>query len=150
MAVVNEQLNKMIAPAVAALGYELLGCEYIPQGRRSILRVYIDAPQGITLSDCESASRQISAVLDVEDAVIGQYHLEVSSPGIERPLFTLAHYQRFMGAKIQVRLRTPLENARRHITGILQKIIDDKIYLVVDDQEYVIAFNNIQKGYIKK
>src|SRR5437870_3087505 len=114
-----ERLNQIIAPAVAALGYELVGCELAQDSGRQILRVYVDGENGITLDGCAAVSRQISAVLDVEDPIKGRFLLEVSSPGLERPLFSLAHYQRFIGHKAKLRLRQPQEDGRRNFTGII-------------------------------
>ena len=115
-------LRKLIEPAIAALGYELVGTEYLPQGKHSLLRVYIDCPDGIKVEDCERVSHQVSGLLDVEDSIQGQYTLEVSSPGLDRPLFTIEHFDRFVGQQIKVRLKLPLigqENGQRNFTGKL-------------------------------
>src|SRR6185312_2141027 len=114
-------LQELLAPTTAALGYELLGCVYVPQGRQAILRVYIDSPEGITVDDCERVSRQLGAVLDVEDPIRGYYALEVSSPGMDRPLFTLAHFQRFIGAKVNIRLHMPV-GERKHFKGVIAAV----------------------------
>ena len=103
-------LQNILAPSIEALGYELWGFVYVPQSRYSVLRVYIDSDKGITVSDCERVSRQLSAVLDVEDPLPGAYSLEVSSPGLDRPLFTLAHFERYLGAGVNVRVHVPVES----------------------------------------
>ena len=89
----RRDLHELLEPAAKAVGYELLGCEFISQRKHSILRIYIDGPDGIGVDDCELASKQMSALLDVEDPIKGEYHLEVSSPGLERPLFTALQYR---------------------------------------------------------
>ena len=140
-------LNHLIEPAVSALGYELVGCELSGglKGRK-LLRVYVDGPNGVTLDACASISRQIGAVLEVEDPIRGAYYLEVSSPGLERPLFTLAHYQRFIGRRIKVRLRMA-EEARRNFAGVLTAVEGEELTLTLDDGEQIrLAFCDIEKG----
>ncbi len=138
-------LQNLLEPTVTALGYELLGCVYIPQGRQGLLRVYIDNEQGIKVEDCEKVSRQISAVLDVEDPIMSAYALEVSSPGLNRPLFKLAHYQKFIGASVNIRLHVPLEK-RRQFRGILQAVEVDKVIIKVDEQLFSLPFAGIARA----
>jgi len=94
-----EALQAMLAPAVAAVGFELWGVEFFQQGRHSVLRLFIDGPEGVGVDDCARVSHQASGVLDVEDPIAGEYTLEVSSPGWDRPLFTLAHYARLRAVR---------------------------------------------------
>jgi ribosome maturation factor RimP len=143
-----KELTQMLEPALITLGYELVGCELFHQGRHSLLRVYIDSPQGITIDDCERASRQISVLLDVEDPMVGAYNLEVSSPGSERPLFTEAHYQRFIGSRVHIRLRRPQEG-RRNFAGILQKVESGKVTVEVDEVGFVFAILEIEKANLE-
>lgn len=138
-------LQTLLEPAVTALGYELLGCVYVPQGRRGLLRIYIDSEKGIQLADCEKVSRQVSAVLDVEDPIKGAYTLEVSSPGLNRPLFTLAHFQRVIGEMIELRLHAPIAN-RRQFRGILQNVVADQIIIKIQDAEFKLSFANIARA----
>lgn len=150
MAVVAESLTNLIEPVVEGLGYELLGIEYISQGRHSVLRLYIDSEQGIGLSDCELVSRQVSGVMDVEDPLQGQYVLEVSSPGLDRPLFKPAHYARHVGQLVRVRLRRPQGNTRR-FHGVLVEA-DDKGILLHDaetGQDHRLAFVDIDKANLE-
>lgn len=142
-----EQLEQLIEPAVVALGYELVGVEYKPQGRHSLLRVYIDAPDGITVDDCERVSHQVSGVLDVEDPIQGQYTLEVSSPGLERPLFRPAHYEHFAGSEVQLRLKVPVAG-RRKFKGRLQGLRDETVVLEVDDGEQVFPLADIEYAHL--
>ena len=113
-----DNMQRPIESAVQGLGYELVGVEYLPQGRRSLLRVYIDTPGGVTVDDCERVSHQVSGVLDVEDPIRGQYVLEVSSPGLDRPLFTAEHFQRFAGSRVRLRTSPPLDG-RRNFSGLI-------------------------------
>ena len=139
-------LQELLAPVVTALGYELLGIERLSRGQRtSIVRLYIDSPQGITLDDCERVSYQVSGVLDVENPIVGSYTLEVSSPGIDRPLFTLEHFKRFIGHQIKIRLAHPVQT-RRHFTGILQKVEDLNVTIMVEGREYHLPYHQIEKA----
>lgn len=108
----NEQLSELLKPAVEALGYELVGVEYHPNSVNALLRVYIDKADGINLDDCVAVNEQVSGVLDVEDPVPGKYTLEISSPGLDRPLFSLADFQRFIGSQAKIRLSRPIERQR--------------------------------------
>lgn len=138
-------LQALLEPTVTALGYELLGCVYVPQGRRGLLRVYIDSAHGIQIADCEKVSRQISAVLDVEDPITGAYTLEVSSPGLNRPLFKLAHFEKLIGAMVNIRLHIPLNN-RKQFRGLLQAVEGDIVIVKIDDQEFKLPFASIAKA----
>lgn len=137
--------EKLIAPLVSSLGYEFVGLEYLPQGRRSLLRVYIDHPDGIGVEDCERVSHQVSALLDVEDPIHGQYNLEVSSPGLDRPLFTAEHFMRFAGNKVKVRIGVPREG-QRNFVGLLKSVVGDSIVIVDDDKELSFSLGEIEKA----
>ncbi|MEH6549456.1 MAG: ribosome maturation factor RimP [Pseudomonadales bacterium] len=141
------QLTEMLEPAVAALGYELWGLEYISGGNQPMIRIYIESPNGITVDDCAATSRQVSAVLDVEDPIRSEFRLEVSSPGVDRPLFKEEHYIAHLGHRIKVVLRYPFEG-RRNFTGILTGIEDDDVVLVVDDNEYLLPLSGIDKAQL--
>jgi ribosome maturation factor RimP len=141
-------LNALLRPIVEQLGCELWGHQYFQQGRYSTLRVYIENPiGGVTVEDCQRISSQIGAVLDVENPITGQYSLEVSSPGLDRPLFTQEQYERFLSHRIQLRLHSPVEN-RRNFTGILQAISTDSITMNVDGTEYQLSFEAIEKANV--
>jgi ribosome maturation factor RimP len=132
MAVDMFALQGLLTPTVEALGYELWGCTYMPRGKYGLLRVYIDSTEGIHLTDCERVSRQISAVLDVEDPILNAYTLEVSSPGLDRPLFTAEQFHRYIGAKVQIRLHALVDN-RRNLQGILQAVQGNKITIMLEN-----------------
>lgn len=139
-------VSDLIRPTVTALGLELWGVEHVVQGRFSVLRVYIDkGGDGVTIDDCEKVSRQISGIFDVEDPIAGEYTLEVSSPGMDRPLFELGQFERYVGSVVTVRLRSPLEG-RRKFKGVIQKVEVDAIRLLVDDKEFVLPASAIDKA----
>lgn len=142
-----DRLTELVASAVEPLGYELLGVEYLAQGHHSLLRIYIDSPDGITLDDCERASRQVSAVLDVDDPLKGQYTLEMSSPGLDRPLFTAEHFTQFIGHEVKLRLHSPLEGQRR-FKALIKGVEGDVIHLTSSetDEDWQIPLDNIQKA----
>lgn len=120
----TEALIEMLEPAVKVAGCILWGIEFISQGRHSILRVFIDKEDGITLEDCEAVSHQVSAVLDVEDPIKTEFNLEVSSPGLDRPLFTFAQFAQFVGEEVQVRLKMAVAGKRK-FTARLEKAEND-------------------------
>ena len=139
-------IAELIRPTVEALGVELWGIDQIGQGRSSVLRVYIDKGEdGITIDDCERVSRQISGILEVEEPIAGEYTLEVSSPGMDRPLFELAHFARFVGSVANVRLRAPLEG-RRKFKGVIQRAEADSLCLMVDEKEVSFPFSSVDKA----
>lgn len=138
-------LTELFEPAVNALGFTLWGIEYIAQGRHSLLRVYLDKEGGIDIEDCAVASRQISSILDVEDPITGEYTLEVSSPGLDRALFTLEQYSEYLGWHVSLRLTENFEN-RRKFTGQLKAVIDEEVVIIIGDEEYTIPFELIDKA----
>jgi ribosome maturation factor RimP len=140
-------LRDRLASIVSGMGYEFVGYEMQRQGRRGILRIFIDNEKGITVDDCSKVSYQISAMLDVEDPIPGEYSLEISSPGLDRPLFELAHYRKFIGNRVKVRLHTPVNN-RRNFTGELVRVDEMNIHLLVDTVEIVVPFSSIEKGNV--
>jgi ribosome maturation factor RimP len=142
-----DKLQEVIAPVVTSMGYEFVGIEYQNRPKNSLLRVFIDAEQGVTVDDCARVSRQLSAVLDVEDPITGNYMLEISSPGLDRLLFTLEQYQRFVGSKVQIKLGVPM-NGRRKFRGRMQAVEGDEVVLVVDDQEFRLSFDNIEQARV--
>ena len=121
MAKIAEKVFSIINPIVIDMGYELLGIEYIASGKHTVLRLYIDCEEGIRVDDCEAVSRQVSAIMDVEDPINGQDNLEVSSPGIERPLFVVEHYQRFLGYDVRLRTYRPIDG-KRNFTGCIGSV----------------------------
>lgn len=147
MASIQERLTELFEPAVSALGCELWGLEYLTQGRRALLRVYIDKAGGVGVEDCERVSRQVSSLLDVEDPIRSEYTLEVSSPGMDRPLFRLEQFQANVGERVALRLRQPFEG-RRKFTGLLKTVENEEIVLEVDDEEYLLPYELIDKANV--
>ena len=147
MATLEQKLQDLLQGSVEDLGCELWGIECQRVGRYLTVRLFIDKEGCVTVEDCADVSRQVSAVLDVEDPIADKYNLEVSSPGLDRPLFTLAQYTRYVGQEIVVHLRIPVAD-RRKWQGELAKIENDMITLIVDKQEQVLAFGNIQKANV--
>ncbi|MDM8569810.1 ribosome maturation factor RimP [Thiotrichales bacterium HSG1] len=144
----DKKLQELLSPTVAALGYELVGIMRLSQGGHGVLlRIYIDSPNGIKLSDCEKVSHQVDGVLAVNSPIQGHYTLEVSSPGLERPLFTLEHFMRFIGHKIKVHLIRP-QDGRRNFMGTLQKVQNNDVVIMVDGAEYNLPFERIDKAHI--
>lgn len=142
----SRELVELLAPVVESIGLELLGIEYAPSSTRALLRIYIDvAGRQVGIEDCEAVSREVSALLDVEDPISTEYTLEVSSPGIDRPLFTPAHFQRFLGEEVKVSLRLP-QDGRRRLHGRITKVDGDMITIAEEKGEYLVAHENIEKA----
>jgi len=135
----------MLRPAVEEVGKELLGIEFISAGQHSILRLFIDHENGIDVDDCAEVSRQVGALLDVEDPISTEYSLEVSSPGVDRPLFSLAQYQAVIGETVNIKLSLPL-NGRRKFKGTLESIEKDTLVVLVDGEDFELVISNIDKG----
>ena len=147
-----ETLQQLIEPIVTGMKFEFVGLEYLPQGHGSLLRIYIDLPDGINVDDCADVSRQISAVLDVEDPIQSEYTLEVSSPGMERPLFTKEHYQQFIDQEVKLTLFRALElSNRKKFTGIIKQVETTEsgetlIIIEMDNELYPLSLQNIKKA----
>ena len=148
MATKDQQISDMLRATVEALGFELWGIEYLSQGRHSVVRVYIDAENGITVEDCARVSEQVSSVLDVEDPITGEFTLEVSSPGMDRLLFRLDQYPAYVGEVLELRLRTPFEG-RRKFKGVLTGIEGEDVVIRVDDHEYLLPHSAVDKARIE-
>lgn len=143
----SEEIVELLSPTVQALGMELLGIEYAASGSSALLRLYIDvADRPVNVEDCEAVSREVSAVLDVEDPITSNYTLEVSSPGIDRPLFTLAHFARFAGEQAKVNLRLP-QDGRRRLQGKILRTEAGRVVLAEDNgNEFTVSIDNIEKA----
>ncbi len=138
MASKHDILVELLTPVVESLECELWGLEYFSQGRHSTVRLYIDKkPDGVGLAECESVSRQASAVMDVEDPIAGEYSLEVSSPGMDRPLYTLKQFADYAGEQVAIRLRSAFDG-RRKFSGQLRGVDAEDVVVIVDDHEYLL------------
>jgi ribosome maturation factor RimP len=147
MAKIADRVFSTINPIVVDMGYELLGIEYVASGKHSVLRLYIDCEEGVGVNDCETVSRQVSSIMDVEDPISGQYNLEVSSPGIERPLFVIAHYRRFLGHDVRLRTYRPIEG-KRNFTGSIGSVgeTNNTIELVTELGPVTVDIGLIEKA----
>ncbi len=143
----REMLTALLQPVVEELGYVLWELECAAGGGNGFVRLYIDAEAGITVDDCERVSRAVSEVLDAEDPVAGQYTLEVSSPGLERPLRTAAHFARFVGETVFVELVQP-QDGRRRFTGALVTAGAQAIEVEMDDRKHVLPIAGIRKAHL--
>lgn len=143
--VLRERLIALIEPVLGQLGYELVELEYAGGRGNVALRLFIDKSGGIAVEDCERASREVAALLDVEDPIPASYSLEVSSPGLDRVLRTRAHFDRFAGSRVLVELRSPREGRRRY-TGVLRTVTDSGVTLEVDGQSVTMRFDEIDKA----
>ncbi|GHA71194.1 ribosome maturation factor RimP [Cognatilysobacter bugurensis] len=144
------EVSQLLAPTVSALGLELLGVEYLPGSGSAVLRLYIDVPaaeegRAVTIEDCEAVSREVSAQLDVEDPISVHYTLEVSSPGLDRPLFGAAQFERFVGESAKLTLRVP-QDGRRRFSGRIVRVDGGTITFDMDGTEFTVAADNIDKA----
>ena len=142
----TQALTDMLEAEVNALGYELVELELKLGQRTGLVRLYIDSEAGVTLDDCERVSHQVSALLDVEDPIPGQYNLEVSSPGLDRVLRIPAHFRRFAGERVKLEIGEPTPEGRRRYTGTLLEAGETGIVMDVDGERVDIAYDNIAKA----
>ena len=138
----SDELEELLEPSVERLGYELADLEVKLGGKDGVLRLFIDKPDGIDLDDCEKVSHAVSALLDVEDPLPGQYNLEVSSPGLDRTLKKVEHFQRFVGEEVKVQMRFPIEG-RKRFRGELTSSDDENIVVLVDGQSHTLPIATI-------
>lgn len=136
---------KIVEPVVESMGYELVGVELMRHGRDCTLRVYIDKPAGVTLDDCAAVSHQLSGVMDVEDPIQLPYRLEISSPGLDRPLFKVSDFERFAGSTAKIKLAVPLAG-RRNFTGVLSGMRDSRVRVEVDGELFELDFDHIERA----
>lgn len=152
------EIAALLAPTIESLGVELLGVEYLSSPGNATLRLYIDVPadseavvdpeavpRSVTIEECEAVSREVSAQLDVEDPISSNYTLEVSSPGLDRPIFSAAQFARFTGETVKVTLRLP-QDGRRRLQGVIAGVSGDMITLQVDGADFVLKFANVEKA----
>jgi ribosome maturation factor RimP len=138
----GDELANLLEPAIERLGYELVDLEARLAGKGGLVRLYIDKPDGIDLDDCEKVSLAVSALLDVEDPIPGNYNLEVSSPGLDRKLTKVEHFQRFEGETVKVQMRFPIEG-RRRFRGTLVSSDEENIVVEVDGESHSLPLKTI-------
>lgn len=144
-------LWELFEPVVVGMGFDLIEIEHFPNPKHGVLRLYIDTPEGsekgVVVEDCSAVSRQISALIDVEDPITGQFNLEVSSPGLDRPLRRLQDFQRFIGALVKVKTAMPLEG-QRNFKGRMLEVNEDVVIIETDDEEISVPMSAIEKARI--
>jgi len=145
----QDKLTELLRPAVEGLGYELVGIEHLPMGKHTVLRIYIDSADGITVDDCSRVSHQVSGVLEVEEPIKGQFTLEVSSPGIDRPLFNFEQFKKFVGSKVKIKLYHAIDGKRK-ITGLIESIDGDDINIkdADSDMNFQLQIDDIDKANV--
>ena len=148
MSSLADKVKSLIQPTVTALGFELWGVIYQSQGARTVLQVLIDGPDGINVDDCAKVSRQVNSLLDVEMPKLGRYVLEVSSPGLDRPLFELNQYQRSIGKKVKLKLIEPMNGARNMLAELVGVTDDGIINVNLDGQIVSIPLTKIHTARI--
>lgn len=131
MSRITPLIQDLVEPLLSDLGYELVDLQYSREGGRYILRLFIDRPGGVGLDDCEKVSRAVGELLDQEDPIPNSYYLEVSSPGLERPLKKEADFLRFTGRKVKIHTFAPIEG-QRHFRGRLQGCQDGRVQVQLD------------------
>ncbi|KAF1013110.1 ribosome maturation factor RimP [Acinetobacter sp.] len=162
----TQALQDLITPAVQACDVELWGIEFIPQGKRSLLRIYIDKDvaenaeptinedgevelgRGIGVQDCVRVTQQVGAILDVHDPISGEYALEVSSPGWDRPFFQLAQLEKYIGQQVALRLIAAVENRRKFQAKLVAVDLENEFIQVEVEQQHILEIdsNNIDKA----
>lgn len=139
------RLHDLLEPGARALGFEIVAVEKSGRGRSTVLRVYIDGPDGVTVDDCANVSRQLSAILDVEDPIPDHYRLEVSSPGLDRPLSKREHFEAVLGERVKLKTHNLVEG-RRRFDGLLQAVDGDSVTVDVEGEVYRLSFSDIAKA----
>jgi ribosome maturation factor RimP len=143
-----DKLRDVAEPVVSGQGYELVDVEWVRGPEGWVFRVYIDRDGGVNLNDCTEVSHQLSATLDVEDVISQAYSLEVSSPGLDRPLRTEAHFRRFVGQKAKIKTRHPVGESRRNFSGILMSVDAGKVKIDVGDQVCEVPIDDVEKAHL--
>lgn len=147
MTKIEQDLVEMLEPTIMDMGFELLGLELAQTGRNTTLRIYIDHENGINVDNCAEVSHQVSAILDVEDPITNEYNLEVSSPGIDRPLFKPEHFVKAEGEEVRIRTKLP-QDGRRNFKGDLTKVEGDMLTLRIDGKDHLVMISNVEKANI--
>ncbi|MFK7994376.1 MAG: ribosome maturation factor RimP [Granulosicoccus sp.] len=143
----SPQVVSVVEPVVIGLGYTLVGAEFGQAENGQTLRVYIDKPEGIVMEDCAAVSRQLNAVLDVEDTIKSAYLLEVSSPGVDRPLFTEPQFAEQVGEQVRVRMADAV-NGRRNFKGKLVAVENACAVVEVDGIDYELPVSDVEQAHI--
>lgn len=142
---VTPTIRAVVEPVVVGLGYEYVGAEFGQAENGTTLRVYIDTPNGIEVDDCSTVSKQLSAALDVDDVIATAYLLEVSSPGLDRPLFTESQFAAQVGEQVKARSVTA-HNGRRNFKGVLVSVADGEATFEIDGSDYSVPIEDVEQA----
>ncbi len=143
----TEQLKELLTPLVEDLGYTLWGVQYL-QGRGAVLRLFIDHDEGITVDDCARVSQEVSGLLDVEDPIPGEYNLEISSPGLDRPIFELSQFDRYLGEDVQLKLLAPVAGKRK-MTATLVAVDGDTLVVTLDGDTLRVPYSQVDRARLQ-
>jgi ribosome maturation factor RimP len=143
-----KMIESKISPVAADMGYELVNVELCTDYSGQVLRIYIDKDGGVSLSDCESFSREIGRLMDVEDMINGRYHMEVSSPGLDRVLKREVDFRKFMGRKIRLCAHSPVEG-RKNFAGTIGEVVDGRVLINCDGRDWPVELSNIKKANLE-
>ncbi|QAA33212.1 ribosome maturation factor RimP [Clostridium manihotivorum] len=143
-----ENLNNLCKPIVDELGYELYYVEFVKENNEFYLRIYIDKPEGISLEDCEKVSRRMSDMLDEKDPITDPYYLEVSSPGLNRQLFTEEHYNRYVGSEVFVKFAKSI-SGKKNIKGILTEVTEDALVITENSEQFTVPKDKVKSVNIE-
>ena len=141
----SAKLGQLLQPLIEDLGYEFVGLEYSSNPKNPAVVIYIDRPEGIAIEDCETVSREVAALLDVEDPIPGHYNLEVSSPGLDRPLFTTGQFERYAGELARVTVYAPVDG-RRKFKGTILSVAEGTVTIEQDGTEVTLDMSNVVKA----
>lgn len=141
----RDRLQDLLEPVITDLGYELVLLEFAPSTGYAMLRLFIDSPEGITVEDCTIVSREVAGVMDVEDPISSPYQLEVSSPGIDRPLTKPEHFERFLGEDVRVQLLAPM-NGRKRFTGVIAGSSDESVTITTELGDVELRYSTIERA----
>ncbi|OGT09750.1 MAG: hypothetical protein A2V89_05400 [Gammaproteobacteria bacterium RBG_16_37_9] len=146
----HHKIESLITPIVNAMGYDVWSIELRKSRRNTLVRIYVDMPVGderksVSVDDCSQVSKQIDALFDVENPILESYILEVSSPGLNRSLSKLEHYQRYIGSVVHIVLRQP-EDGKYDFTGKIQEVFGDTLKLVINNEVVTFLLTNIYKA----
>ncbi len=142
---IAERVSELVEPPLAELGFELVDVEYFAMHGQWVLRLYIDKTGGVTIDDCARVSRELGPLIDVKDVITHRYTLEVSSPGVDRPLKKEADFVGAIDEKIKVRMAKPTPG-RRNYTGVLKRLDERMLYLEVDGDTVSLSRSDIEKA----
>lgn len=142
---IKEKIEKLVLPILDRMGYKLWGCQCLLSQKQPLIRIYIDKTEGILIDDCEKASHAISAVFDVEEVIADHYRLEISSPGLPRPLFYPWQFQQNLGKKCKIKLIRVIDG-HRWINGLIKSANDESVVIEMLEKPFSITWSNISKA----